>query len=572
MSTINERIDLSARLEQLERENRKLNRDNARLKNAIIQEKLASTTLLNQCKASTFFHRERERYLALLLAYSPNIIMFLNPTSRIEFCTEFFITKAGFKSVTEVQGKSVADILAPFLDTETHATLLESIHVALHTNTPLTVNVQFYFGQAHSEEDFVGLLVPMKDEQWHNNEIMLMFRDVTALKLLREEALAASKAKCTFLSNMNHEIRTPMNAIIGMAAIGKRGKDIDKKNNAFEKIEIASNHLLGIVNDILQISKIESGKMKVCSEGFSFTQMLESAFSVSEGKMRDKRQHFTINRDLNIPEALLGDGFLLAKVITNILSNATKFTPEEGSIIFTATALSLSCDACIIRISIKDTGIGMSEEEQSALFTIFQQTQKGMARKYGGCGLGLALSKRILSLMGGEIWVESEAGNGSCFSITVPLRIPQNGITAETSVHRPPGMEDADFFGKRILLVDDIDINLEIAVALLEPTRLTIDTVKNGKEAVDTFAAAPERYDAILMDVQMPEMDGLQATAMIRKLDTPRAATIPIIAMTANVCSDDIRQCMEAGMNHHLGKPLVIDDIISILSRYFAES
>ena len=307
-----------------------------------------------------------------------------------------------------------------------------------------------------------------------------MFRDVTALKLLREEALAASKAKCTFLSNMNHEIRTPMNAIIGMAAIGKRGKDIDKKNNAFEKIEIASNHLLGIVNDILQISKIESGKMKVCSEGFSFTQMLESAFSVSEGKMRDKRQHFTINRDLNIPEALLGDGFLLAKVITNILSNATKFTPEEGSIIFTATALSLSCDACIIRISIKDTGIGMSEEEQSALFTIFQQTQKGMARKYGGCGLGLALSKRILSLMGGEIWVESEAGNGSCFSITVPLGIPQNGITAETSVHRPPGMEDADFFGKRILLVDDIDINLEIAVALLEPTRLTIDTVKNG--------------------------------------------------------------------------------------------
>ena len=145
----------------------------------------------------------------------------------------------------------------------------------------------------------------------------------------------------------------------------------------------------------------------------------------------------------------------------------------------------------------------MSEEEQSALFTIFQQTQKGMARKYGGCGLGLALSKRILSLMGGEIWVESEAGNGSCFSITVPLGIPQNGITAETSVHRPPGMEDADFFGKRILLVDDIDINLEIAVALLEPTRLTIDTVKNGKEAVDTFAAAPERYDAILMDVQM---------------------------------------------------------------------
>lgn len=568
-----EECGLSVRMVRLERENRKLGRDVAHLKNALVQEKMAATTLLNQHKASTFIHRER--YLALLLANSPNIILFLSPENRIEFCTEYFIAKAGFNDATEVQGHAVEDILAPFFDAEAHETLLERIQAVPRTNTSLTFNTRFYFDREGSAECFAGLLVPMKDARQHSNGIMLMFHDVTDLKRSREEALAASKAKSAFLSNMSHEIRTPMNAIIGMTAIGMQEQDPQRKNYAFGKIETASTHLLGIINDILDISKIEAGKMEVSPIVFSFTQMLDRVLSVCTSKIRDKQQHFTIERDPNIPDTLFGDDQHLAQVITNLLSNATKFTPEEGSVILTATALSLDCDACVIRISVKDSGIGMREEEQAKLFNAFQQAQVGTTRKYGGSGLGLALSKRILELMGGEIWVESETGNGSCFSFTVPLGIPKSDITVVSAgleaVQTANGTECADFSGKVILLVDDIDINLEIAIALLEPTQLTIDTAQNGQEAVDAFAAAPERYDAILMDVQMPEMDGLQATAMIRQLNSPRAQTIPIIAMTANVFTEDIQECMDAGMDDHLGKPMILQDVILTLSHYLLE-
>lgn len=568
-----EECGLSVRMVRLERENRKLGRDVAHLKNALVQEKMAATTLLNQHKASTFIHRER--YLALLLANSPNIILFLSPENRIEFCTEYFIAKAGFNDATEVQGHAVEDILAPFFDAEAHETLLERIQAVPRTNTSLTFNTRFYFDREGSAECFAGLLVPMKDARQHSNGIMLMFHYVTDLKRSREEALAASKAKSAFLSNMSHEIRTPMNAIIGMTAIGMQEQDPQRKNYAFGKIETASTHLLGIINDILDISKIEAGKMEVSPIVFSFTQMLDRVLSVCTSKIRDKQQHFTIERDPNIPDTLFGDDQHLAQVITNLLSNATKFTPEEGSVILTATALSLDCDACVIRISVKDSGIGMREEEQAKLFNAFQQAQVGTTRKYGGSGLGLALSKRILELMGGEIWVESETGNGSCFSFTVPLGIPKSDITVVSAgleaVQTANGTECADFSGKVILLVDDIDINLEIAIALLEPTQLTIDTAQNGQEAVDAFAAAPERYDAILMDVQMPEMDGLQATAMIRQLNSPRAQTIPIIAMTANVFTEDIQECMDAGMDDHLGKPMILQDVILTLSHYLLE-
>ena len=223
---------------------------------------------------------------------------------------------------------------------------------------------------------------------------------------------------------------------------------------------------------------------------------------------------------------------------------------------------------------VKDSGIGMLKEEQGKLFNAFQQAEAGTARKYGGSGLGLAISKRILQLMGGDIWVTSEAGKGSSFFFTAHLGLPEQSRAtagAGQAVEVKTDEEDwqnCDFSGKTILLADDIDINLEIAAALLEPTNIAIDTATNGKEAVDAFTAAPERYDAILMDVQMPGTDGLEATRMIRAFAAPRAAEIPIIAMTANVFKEDIEKCLEAGMNDHLGKPIVIDDVVKMLARY----
>ena len=561
LNTPDAESDALARLTQLERENRKLRREITHLKNAVVQEKLASTTVLNQHKASTFIQRERERYLALLLANSPSIILFLSNTNRVEFCTEYFIAKAGVADAAEVMGRTVSEALSRFLDAATHEQLLEHIRGVARTNAPLAFDVRFSFDQNGVAEDFAGLLVPMKDEQEHSNGIMLMFHDVTDLKRSREEALEASKAKSAFLSNMSHEIRTPMNAIIGMTSIGKREKDPQRKDYAFEKIETASTHLLGIINDVLDISKIESGKMELSPIVFSFPQMLDRVLSVVTLKMKDKRQHFSVAIDPELPKTLQGDDQRLAQVIANILSNATKFTPEDGSITLEAKLLDRQGDTCVIQMSVRDSGIGMSQREQGKLFTIFQQAEAGTARKYGGSGLGLAISKRILELMGGEIWVESEKGKGSCFFFTARLEIPKGfEAAADARQGTTPGTGEEsgrsdDFSGKVILLADDVEINLEIVAALLEPTNVTIDTVKNGREAVNAFAANPGRYDVILMDVQMPEVDGLQATEMIRALDAPQAAAIPIIAMTANVFREDIEKCMAAGMNDRGGPP-----------------
>jgi signal transduction histidine kinase/ActR/RegA family two-component response regulator len=561
------------RLAQLERENRKLSREVAHLKNAIVQEKTALTTTLNQQKASTFIQRERERYLALLLANSPSIILFLSQTGRIEFCTEYFIAKAGFKSATDVLGHSLTEIFSPFLDSASHEKLLELSHTVIQTKVPLTFDATFHFNQGAPAEDFAGLLVPMEDAQQNTSGIMLMLHDITDLKRSREEALAASRDKSAFLYNMSHEIRTPMNAIIGMTSIGKSESNVQRKDYAFEKIESASKHLLGVINDILDISKIETGKMELSHIIFNFTEMINRVVNVTALRMQSKHQHFTVEIDPEIPEYLYGDDQRLAQVITNILSNATKFTPENGSITFNAKLLNIQDGICAIQMFVKDSGIGISSQEQGKLFNIFQQAEAGTSRKYGGSGLGLALSKRILELMDGNIWIESEPGKGSSFFFTVSLAVPDH-VELTENIERGASSDEQndqvrDFSGKTVLLVDDIDINLEIVAALLEPTHIAIDTAKSGKEAVDAFVANPGRYDLILMDMQMPEMDGLQAAKTIRALDTPQAATIPIIAMTANVFKEDIEKCMDAGMNDHLGKPIEMTCVMDMLSRYF---
>ncbi len=569
----NEETDALNQSAQLEREIRKLRRENTHLKNAIAQEKIAYTTVLNQQKASTFILRERERYLALLLANSPSIILFLSNAGRVEFCTEYFVAKTGFKNASEILGHTLTEVLSPFLDNESHEKLLKYVHDVAGTNAPFVFEATFRFNRDGAAEDFAGLLVPMIDEQQQGRGIMLMFHDVTDLKRSREEALAASKAKSSFLSNMSHEIRTPMNAIIGMTVIGKREKDLERKNEAFEKIESASTHLLGVINDILDISKIESGKMELSHVRFNFTQMLDRVMSVTALKMQDKRQHFSIEIDPEIPDTLFGDDQRLAQVITNILSNAIKFTPEEGLISTEIKLLSRQDDSCLIQICVKDSGIGISKQQQGKLFNIFQQAEADTTRKYGGSGLGLAISKRILELMDGDIRVESEEGKGACFFFTARLGIPpradEAGDTVWSSETEICGDEGCgDFSGKVILLVDDVDINLQILTALLEPTKLTMDTAKNGREAVNAFAANPGRYDLILMDVQMPEIDGLQATRMVRALGAPQSATIPIIAMTANVFKEDIEKALDAGMDGHLGKPIVMSDVMKVLSLY----
>jgi len=517
------------------------------------------------------------------------------------------------------------------------------------------------------------------------------------------EAHSASVAKSVFLANMSHEIRTPMNAIIGMTSIGRSASNIERKNYCLARIDYASKHLLGIINDILDMSKIEAGKFELSYMKFNLERMLHQVENVNNIRISEKQQTFSINIDHLIPKNLIGDEQRLAQVITNLIGNAVKFTPEKGSIKLDIKFMGEENGVCTIKFAITDTGIGIKSEQQANLFQSFQQAENNIARQFGGTGLGLSISKGIVEMMGGRIWVESEIGAGATFAFTIQTKyaeekkqtipdlknirilvvdddslmivffqevikgfgascdtaksgeealqlIEQNGVydiyfvdwklpgidgmvltetlkardlefktksyvvmissiewslieeeakrvgvdkflqkplfpssildiinsVIYTQQQKPADDIEANiveqFEGHCILLVEDVEINREIVQALLEPTLINIDCAENGEEAVKMFREAPDKYSMIFMDIQMPRMDGYQATRAIRSLNIPQAKTIPIVAMTANVFREDIEKCLAAGMNSHVGKPLNLEMVLSKLHIYLKKS
>ncbi|GHV53202.1 hypothetical protein FACS1894206_03420 [Deltaproteobacteria bacterium] len=388
---------------------------------------------------------------------------------------------------------------------------------------------------------------------------------------LEEQVLiagAASRAKGDFLANMSHEIRTPLNAVIGMAKIGSQTEELERKNHAFAKINEASEHLLGIINDILDMSKIEAGKLDINEVVFQVRAVVSRVEHIMRFKTNEKQQKLVVTIADNMPDAVRGDDLRLAQVLTNLVGNAVKFTPESGQVTVKAVYDGEQEGVGILRFLVEDTGIGISDEQIANLFQSFQQAESSTARKYGGTGLGLALSKQIVELMGGEIWVDSKPGQGSTFAFTVKTPLVREYVASETVEDTLEAMKDGEFAGKVILLAEDVEINREIIVTLLEPTGIVIESAENGQVAVEMYERTPERYNLILMDLQMPIMDGYNASKRIRAGQSPFAAGVPIIAMTANVFQDDIARGILCGMNAHLGKPIDLDKVLLVLRRY----
>jgi PAS domain S-box-containing protein len=410
----------------------------------------------------------------------------------------------------------------------------------------------------------------IRDENGNPVRIAGALMDITETKNIlldterqRIEAEAASKAKSDFLARMTHEMRTPMNAIIGMSEIGKKTNDDPRRLYCFNNISEASQQLLGVIDNVLDISEMESENFELSCGEFNFANMLETVKKTVQLQAEKKNQKLTINLSDNIPASIKTDEKRLAQVITNILSNAVKFTPEHGSVSLSAEKTTATDDSCMLCFIIKDTGIGISEEQQKNLFKPFEQADGGRSRKYGGTGLGLAISKHIVDMMGGRIRVESEFGKGASFIFEINV---QTG--AEINIKDEAVSADETFAGKRILIAEDVEINREIISALLEDTGIDIDFAFNGREAYEKFLAASNDYGLIFMDIQMPEMDGYSATKSIRSSGLPRAEKIPIIAMTANVLSEDVESCIKAGMNGHLGKPVEIEAVYEKLRKH----
>ena len=623
----------------------------------------------------------------LYLHSVPESLFIMNRNFSTYFRNEHFIKCFGDMQAPE--------FMAALFPEDMEEKLAETLN---HENNNVTVWV--------NDSCFSVMLKEIVLSNMPENSILVIANDITALMKEKEKAQAAAEAKSRFLSQMSHEMRTPMNAIIGMTKIAESTDSISNLRHCISTIKASSEHLLSIINDVLDMSKIEAGKFELENAPMNIEKTLMKVCNIVIDAMEKKGQKFNVVLSKGMKMHYVADDLRLSQVLTNLLSNAVKFTPAGGTITLAVTRMNGQENRESLRFSVSDTGIGMTSDQIARLFTAFEQADGSIARKFGGTGLGLAISQSIIEKMGGHIAVESEPGAGAAFRFDVTLECaphqdtvifdsirPQDirllivesdddvrrhfagivesfGISADTAAnadeafdlldgaretsraydiiflnydipdkngitvinqlnnkidkntviiittflewHRiekdalenhitryitkpifPSSVLDAindvvgsklksldikadtaddmpDLSGVRILLAEDIEINREIFIALMAGTGVSIDIAENGLEAVSKFKENHHKYDLIIMDIQMPEMDGYEATRTIRAMDMPRAGTIPIIAMTANAFKEDIDRCLACGMNDHLAKPIDEKSVIQKLIEYSA--
>ena len=518
----------------------------------------------------------RERMLNLLIDRGNEVYMMYNRTKRcLEYVSPNLESVMGWSRQEAEQlfsegGDGDTDDIAGIKDElanwDRQGDFVGSIHRHLNRNTGDLRRIRLQVNPVHldSEEVWIANLSDMTKE-WEQREDL-------------EQALIAANsaniAKSNFLSNMSHDIRTPMNAILGMADIAKQyAANPEKVTSCMEKISYSSKHLLSLIDEVLDMSRIESGKMLLDNTAFSLSCMLEGIVSMFQAPIKEKKLTFHMEKNHIENDSLIGDEFRLSRILVNILSNAIKYTPEQGEISFSIAESQPDKEGYArYRFIIKDTGRGMTEEFLKTIFLPFTRMEEKDGNHTQGTGLGMAISKSMLDLMGGSIHVESAPGKGSTFTVDVELEMGDAGESQEENKEPDtiPGRR-FDFTGRRILIVEDNEINAEILNELLHIEGALTERAGNGQEAVDLFMqSSPGYYGLILMDVQMPVMNGYEAASRIRGLDRPDAGTIPIIALTANAFSEDRNRALAAGMDAHVAKPIDMASLSKVLGEVFS--
>ena len=479
-------------------------------------------------------------------------------------------------NIEKLVGISEQQVLSDIHEIEHLIRTNESVHILDQLSTVLPGEqrewAREYTHQKTGEELWFRVVVFCTDIQGEKKYI-LDLSDRTKYKKINQRledavhtAENASRAKTTFLNNMSHDIRTPMNAIIGFTNIAMKHDPKPEVKNCLQKIGESSDHLLTLINDVLDISRIESGKIKFAPIPVDITSVPDTVLSIMQGFLANRNLIFRTNLAIAETPYVMADAVRIREVLMNILGNAVKFTEDGGTIGFEASYHPGGDDRHImVRYRITDTGVGMTEEFLEHIFDEFSQEENGARTQYKGTGLGMAITKRYVDLMGGTISVDSKKGNGSTLTVELPME-----LTDESNVQKQElPAANANLMGVKILLAEDNDLNAEIAVVQMEELGIQVTRVSDGKEAVKTFADnPPDTFDIIFMDIMMPKVNGYEATEAIRAMqDHPDAHRIPIIAMTANAFAEDVQASIDAGMNGHLSKPIMMEEIVKVIVR-----
>ena len=529
--------------------------------------------------------RDELAKLSLVASATEDLVIITDPEQRIEWVNDSFSRRTGY-TLDDVRGKRPGRVLQ---GAKSDAGAINRIREALRRNEVVreellnyakngdpywvSVHISPIFSEEGAVQRYVSVQVDVTERKRFEEEILrqkALLEDrvrerTTELARAKEQAEAATAAKGQFLANMSHEIRTPLNAIIGLSHLCLQTGLDARQRDYLVKTQRAAQNLMQTVNDVLDFSKIEAGGLTLEARPFDLEATLASIDSIVGYLARSKGITLTVKMGDGVPRAVSGDSFRLEQVLLNLAGNAVKFTAAGG---VTIEVLRAGGDDTTVELEflVRDTGIGLSAEERDRLFRPFSQADASTTRRFGGTGLGLSICKRIVDLMDGRIWVESESGRGSTFAFRVRFPVAAESELAAAKARDTSG-QPARLLG-RILVAEDNEFNQQILVELLQGAGATVEVAGNGREALEILRSAAVPFDLVLMDVQMPEMDGFEATRQIRA--DPALAGVPVVAMTANAGEDDRRRCLEAGMDGFESKPINPARICTNLARWLA--